>query len=387
MTKVESSKNCKIKVMHVLSKLDTGGLENGVINLCNNLDRARFEPMICCLNGSGSMAQRLKADVRLFDMNFPDERNLFYPFKLAGFFRKEKPHIVHTHGWGQCSLYAITGARLGGIPAVINGEHGAIFTRRRQVFLQRIVASLSNTVLSVSESLKTRVARELAISPRKFKVINNGVDTLIFSGDYDVRKLKEELKERFDLNISLGGLVIGSVGSLKPQKNQIMLLEAIRALNIESPNNNVKVILVGDGPDRSMLEAYIAGNKMKKQVVILGKRSDIPELLSLFDVFISTSLSEGLSNVILEALSSSVPVIATKSVGTPELVYDGINGFIVHPPHASGFAEKIKFLLENRHFLKELSANARKFIEENYSIKKMVSSYEDFYSDCLDQTD
>jgi sugar transferase (PEP-CTERM/EpsH1 system associated) len=376
----------KIKVMHVLSKLDTGGLENGVVNLCNNLDRARFEPMICCLNDIGPMAQRLKTDIRLFNLNLSDRRDLFYPLRLAAFFRKENPDIVHTHGWGQWSLYAIIGARLGGIPVVINGEHGSFFAKRHQIFLQRIIGLLSNIILSVSDSLKNEITKRFAISKQRMKVIHNGVDTQIFTGNYDVFELKEELLNHFNFYIDTNSLVIGSVGSLKRQKNQTMLLQAIMALNIKRPDNNIKVIFVGDGPDRLMLEKYITDNNMKKQVVFLGERNDIPKLLSLFDVLVSTSLSEGLSNVILEAMSSAVPVIATKSVGTPELVYDSINGFIVYPPvDALGFAEKIKFLADNPQLLKTLSSNARKFIEENFSIKKMVSSYENIYLNSVNQ--
>lgn len=384
MTKLKDGKNSKIKVMHVLSKLDTGGLENGIINLCNNLDRERFEPAICCLNGFGSMAQRLRADVKLFNLNLPDERNLLYSLKLAGFYRREKPDIVHAHGWGQCSLYAVTGARIAGVPVVVNGEHGAVFTRRRQIFLQKITALLSTTLLSVSESLKGKVAEELGIPALKIKVIHNGVDTQIFTGGYDVSGLKEELIKKFNFHIGAKTLVIGSVGSLKRQKNQIILLEALKALNMENPDNNIKVIFVGDGPDKLMLEKYVTDNNMKGQAVFLGERNDIPRLLSLFDIFVSTSLSEGFSNVILEATSSAVPVIATKSVGTPELVYDGTNGFIVYPPvEAAGFAEKIKSLADDPRLLKELSANARRLTEENFSIKSMVSSYEKLYSDSL----
>ncbi|TAN61944.1 glycosyltransferase family 1 protein, partial [bacterium] len=303
---------------------------------------------------------------------------------VAGLLRREKPGIVHAHGWGQCSLYAVTGARLAGVPVVINGEHGAVFTRRRQIFLQKITALLSNTLLSVSESLKRKVAEELGIPARKIKVIHNGVDTGIFTGGYDVSGLKEELIKKFNFHIDTKSLVIGSVGSLKRQKNQIILLEALKALNIKNPDNNIKAIFAGDGPDKLMLEKYVTDNGMKGQAVFLGERNDIPRLLSLFDIFVSTSLSEGFSNVILEATSSAVPVIATKSVGTPELVYDGTNGFIVYPPvEAAGFAEKIKLLADDPRLLKELSANARRLTEENFSIKSMVSSYEKLYSDSL----
>lgn len=384
MTKLKDGKNSKIKVMHVLSKLDTGGLENGIINLCNNLDREKFEPMICCLNDSGLMAQRLKADVKLFNLNLPDERNLLYALKLSRFYRKERPDIVHAHGWGQCSLYAVTGARIAGVPIVINGEHGAVFTRKRQIFLQKITALLSTILLSVSESLKVKVAEELGIPARKIKVINNGVDTQIFTGGYDVSGLKEELIKKFNFHIDTKTIVIGSVGSLKRQKNQIILLEALKALNMKDPDNNIKVIFAGNGPDKLILEKYVTDNNMKGQAVFLGERNDIPRLLSLFDIFVSTSLNEGFSNVILESLSSAVPVIATKSVGTPELVYDGTNGFIIYPPvEAASFAEKIKLLADNPRLLKELSDNARRIIKDRFSIKSMISSYEKLYSDCL----
>ncbi len=127
----------KIKLVHFLSRFDIGGMENGITNICNRINRDRFEPVVCCLKGAGSMVSRLKPDVKVINLSYPDGKAPFRPFKLSRYFKKERPAIVHTHGWGGCSLDGILGARISGVPGIINGEHGSIFLKPYQLFLQK----------------------------------------------------------------------------------------------------------------------------------------------------------------------------------------------------------------------------------------------------------
>ena len=378
-------KSQTIRVCHVVNALDVGGMENGVVNLCNNLDRSKFEPMICCLYHTGPMADRLRPDVRVINMAQPQGKSILSVFRLARLFKQIKPDIVHTHAWGGGSLYGITGARLANVPVIINGEHGSFFLKNHQVILQRILARISNLTLSVSESLKRRIVKNLGIPDEKIKVIPNGVDTDKFTGNYDWSYISEECTQKYGFSLNGNSFIIGSVASLKAEKNQIMLLEALREIKHENDGRKIKIIIVGDGPDLEKLMQFVRDNQLERDVVFLGNRQDIPQLLSAFDVLISTSISrhEGMSNVILEAMSSGLPVIATKSVGTTEVVREGETGFLIEENDVSALVDKINLLRHNQELANRMGAQARKIAKEQYSIAKMVENYEKLYLNIL----
>jgi len=319
----------KIKVCHILNKLETGGMENGVVNICNNLDRELFQPVILCVKGRGAMTERLKQDVQVYCLNCPEGKAPFRFVKIANILRKIKPHIAHTHGWGACSFDGILGARLTGVPIVINGEHGTFFLKKHQVFIQRILSYFCDVISPVSDSLKREVIDKLGIKETKIKVILNGVDLNIFDGKHDIGSLKRKLQEKYKIPIDANILVVGSIGSLKALKNQKMLIKAIDAIKTNSARPKILVLFVGHGHDHDFLQKMVRDLGLSQDIFFLGQRDDIPRLLSFTDVLVSTSRSEGLSNVFLEAMASRVPVIATRSPGTGNIIKEGKNGFLV----------------------------------------------------------
>ena len=169
-------------VCHVVTTLGVGGMENGIVNLANNHNRDKFEIVICCLNTAGAMAERLKDDVRLCFLNENEGFSLTRILRVARFFRKLRPDIVHTHAWGGGSLYGVLGAKLASVPVVVNGEHGAYFTNKRQVLLQKILFSLCDYNLAVSNTLKIKTGEVLKVLVEKITVIRNGVDPVKFNG-------------------------------------------------------------------------------------------------------------------------------------------------------------------------------------------------------------
>ena len=370
----------KIKICHVVTTLGVGGMENGIVNLANNHNRDKIEIAICCLNTAGEMAERLKDDVKLYVLYEGEGFSLMRILRVARFFRKLRPDIVHTHAWGGGSLYGILGAKLAKVPVIINGEHGTFVLRPHQVILQRFLAAICNIILSVSESLKERVVKNLGIPPEKIKVIPNGVDTDIFSGKHDCSYLRDELKNRFGMVVNEDSIIIGCVGSLKPIKNQIMLLKALSEIRNKKIVKRLRVLFIGEGPDRKTLQQFVDNNDLKNNVVFLGNRKDVPQIMSLMNIFVSTSISEGMSNVLLEAFSSGIPVIATR---TSEIVEEGCNGFLVDENDILDLADRIELLTNNTALRRKMGRNARAVAENKYSIIKMVSDYERFYLDLL----
>lgn len=371
----------RIKVIHVVNRFDTGGMENGINNISNLIDRSRFEPVVCCRRGLGRMIARLKDDVHTVDMVFPEGKSFSLAYDMARYFTKEKPDVVHAHGWGGGSFDAVVGARLAHVPVVINGEHGMFFTKPHQIMLQRFLARLCDATLSVSQSLKEEIIGKLGISGTRITVIRNGVDTARFTGTHDTTAFKAELYERHGLAVTPDMFIIGCVGSVKPSKNQMALIRALEYITEQNPAHRTVALIVGDGVDRQKLQSYVAASPVADKVFFLGERSDIPTVLSLINVLSLTSLAgqEGLPNVILEAMSSGVPVVSTRSVGPSEIIEDGMNGYLTEQDDIAGLAGSFMRLAADRSASSAMGGRARAFIEAKYSIQSMVSAYEQIY--------
>ncbi len=163
------------------------------------------------------------------------------------------------------------------------------------------------------------------------------------------------------------------------------LLEAVSNNKVSNNQVPVKILLVGDGPDYSMLSSFVENNGLNGMVYFLGNRSDIPELLSISDLLVSTSISghEGLSNVLLEAMSSGVPVIATKSIGSKELIHNNINGYLINENDVLALTQKIIYLIEDPSESRRLSHNAKSIINENFTLEKMIDNYQELYKKLL----
>jgi sugar transferase (PEP-CTERM/EpsH1 system associated) len=371
----------KLKVTHVLSRFDVGGLENGIVNLCNGHDRERFEPSILCVKGIGLMAQRLKKDVPIYCLNAPEGKDFFRFLRLKNYFNQNKPDIVHTHGWGATCMDGIIGARLAGIRAVINGEHGTFSDKPYQIYIQRFLSTLCDTTLSVSGAHRHKVIEVLGINPKRIQVIHNGVDTDKFCGAHNTSSLRQELNNKFGAHVSGDTFFVGCVGSLKPVKNQQLLINA--ALHLKQSHNTrpVAFLLAGNGPDTQMLKELTKKLNVDDIVFFLGERPDIPEFLSLIDLLVLPSKTgkEGLPNVILEAMSSGKPVISTQSVGAAEVMAEGETGRFLSGEDPVELSLILQSFINNPTRAQSMGASARQHIINNFSISKMVSNYEDLY--------
>lgn len=374
----------KINLIHVVDRLDVGGMENGVINICNWLNRNYFNPMICCLNDAGVMANRLNTDVKLFNLRFAGKISPLNIIRIVALFRKQEADIVHTHAWGGGSLEGILAAKIARVPIIINGEHGTFFEKWYQLIIQRILFMMCNANLAVSSSLRDKLVEKHKVPTDKITVIKNGVDVEKFSGRYSRNDVIAKLNnEGFAVKDDLFTII--SVASLKPSKNQKLLLDALKIVVHDYQVNHVQILFVGDGRDRKILAGIAKKYSLATRVFFLGNRTDIPELLSLSDLLVSTSIacSEGLSNVLLEAMSSGLPVIATDSIGSKEIVRDGYNGYLIKDGDAHKLAYYIKQLAAQDDELARLGKNAREAIIKDFSISTMIQNYQNLYFEAL----
>lgn len=361
----------KIRIMHIIHQLGTGGAENGIVNLANGHNHNKFELSICTLVGGGSLTYRLdQSKTSLFELEKKEGNDISIILKLYSVFKKFKPDIVHTHAWGTlCESFLA--AKLARIPIMIHGEHGTIQEKPINIFIQNIFWKMTSQVLSISSNHKKLLSETIKFPLAKITVIPNGVDIAKFS------YMNNSSNRLIACNVKQKTITIGTIGRLVPVKNQQILIRVLAKL--KKKFSDVELLIIGDGPLKSDLKKLSSRLSIADSVVMPGRKSDITKYFHKMDIFILPSFSEGMSNTILEAMSCGVPVIASDVGGNPELIDNGINGLLFPSQDQKKLEELIMQLIENPEIALKLSQNARQKIEHNFSIEKMVQNYEKMY--------
>ncbi len=364
-------------IAHVIHSLHPGGLENGVVHLINGIPK--FRHTLVCLTSADSWRERFASFLEVIELGKSDGQNLRLPFRLTRLFRRLRPDIVHSRNWA--AFDAIPAARMAGVPVVIHGEHGRdaqdpLGQNRRRKWLRWGFHPLVDRFVTVSHDLRQWLVGTVGVPERKVLTIHNGVDTNRFN-DMD------RAEERQALGIGDDWFVIGSVGRLDPVKDYGSLLEAFAGLCRRHPRS--LLVLAGDGPVRGPLEKHAAELGVTDRVRFLGERDDIPRVLKAFDVFVLPSIAEGMSNAILEAMATGLPVVATAVGGNPELVEDGITGRVVRPRAPETLRVALERYLAEPHLLRVHGKAARECAVSEFSLERFVSAYRHLYSTLLQE--
>lgn len=360
-----------IRVLHVVVSMETGGLENGIVNLVNRHDTTQFKVDILCLTARGELVDRITSTATevFFDhatTGVPDSVRI-----IRQHLQSHRYDIVHSHGFGTmlASYLALLGDRR---TRLINGEHGVIYADKLwQRLLQRFLFNRVAINLSVSAILGNHIADTFGVRRDRFLPIINGVDTGRFCPNPATRaRLRQELGLEH-------AFVVGSVGRLVPVKDYGTLIRAFAQL--AAHHAHCRLVLVGGGPEESSLRALAQELGVGAQVLFTGRRSDVADLMNVFDVFALSSLTEGLSNTILEAMATGLPVVATRVGGNPEIVLEGRNGHMVATSDANAMAAILADLVVQPVELQRLSQGALEFTGSQCSLQNMVDNYEQSY--------
>lgn len=364
-------------MLHLLPTLGVGGMENGVVNLANNIDLSMFSTSICCVLSSGAMADRIRiGQARVMTLGQKAGKAFVLPLKLAYIYKKERADIIHTHNY-YAGLYGIPAAKLLGIP-VVHGLHGLDYDASTGAVInakkEGMVCRMADRLSCVSASLEKTATRDFGVDPDKVSLVVNGVDFKSFSVRHQGPAARDEL------GIEPDSLVIGSVGRLHYQKNYKLLLRAFAELR---GYGGLKLILVGDGEERVRLSALAKDLGIHQHVVFAGQRGDIPKMLSVMDIFVLPSFLEGMSNTILEAMCAGLPVVASATGGNPELVEDRMSGLLFESDSLDALTSRLKELITNPGLRSELGSRALNAALGRFSIKAMVERYERLYFELL----
>jgi glycosyltransferase involved in cell wall biosynthesis len=308
-----------VKVLHVIHDLRAGGTERRMVSVLEALDRSRFEPLVCCIDGLGALEDDVRAlGIEPIVLGRSSRRDVRGIGRLARLVRRERVDLVH--GWlFLANVYARFGGRLGGAAAVVVSEGGAITTMdvrkaRTNARVERLLAPLADAAIANSEAVAAAL-RRVGMPARELVVIHNGVAI--------PEPLSDERRAQLRATVGAaeGEQLVGMAARLDPDfKDHETLLRAAARLRTDHPR--LRLVIVGDGPARPRLEALAAELELLDAVTFTGYRPDARELLGALDLSVLLSYSEGFSNVVLESMAWALPLVATDIAPNREAVGD-----------------------------------------------------------------
>ncbi len=367
-------------VVHVIHSLGTGGMENGLVNLVNRTPPERYRHAILCLTESGSFQARLEdASVPVVALHLPPGHRFGDYLKVWRTLRRMEPDIVHTRNLSALEMQ-VPAALLGGVKRV-HGVHGRdVFDlegkNRKYNLLRKAVRPLVGKYITVSRDLERWLVETIGVPPQRVVQIYNGVDQERFR---PAAAPPEAVAPPGFLEPE--SLVVGTVGRLAAVKDQATLLRAFALLAGERPT--LRLVLVGDGPERHRLERLARELAVESRVWITGDRDDVPRLLQGMDLFVLPSLGEGISNTILEAMATGLPVVATRVGGNPELVTPGENGLLVPRGDPRELAAAMARLLDDPALRRRMGAASLARVRRDFHWERTVARYLAVYDELL----
>jgi glycosyltransferase involved in cell wall biosynthesis len=362
----------KLSIAHVLSSFGMGGQERVALDLAKLQREAGHRVLAVSLAPlpEGPTGQAFR-DVGVETHTITKHGPSFDPslaVRLAKYLSGHRTDIVHTHN-PHALIYGAPAAALARA-ACVHSKHGINPDTERRMWLRRAASRMADAYVAVTPSLARVALSNNECDPAHLHVINNGIDTRKFAPDPDAR-----LRARAELGIPDDAWVVGTVGRLAPEKNQGLLIDAMAPM-LERRRH---LVLVGDGPERADLERRAAGTWRPEFIHFTGARNDTPALMAAFDAFALTSSSEGLPLVLLEAMATRLPVVATAVGGVPDLVQDGVTGYLVDAGDWVGFTKKLIWLSTHAPEALVAASVARRAVLDKHSVEHMARDYENLY--------
>jgi sugar transferase (PEP-CTERM/EpsH1 system associated) len=372
-------------VLHVIHHLVTGGMENGLVNLINHMSARSFRHAIACIEDfSPEFRQRIeRTGVEVFPLHRSRVGVWKLRRRLYQLCRSLRPAILHSRN--QSGLDALLPARLAGVRCCVHGEHGwdvdnLTGEKWKPILRRRLHALLVDRYIAVSKDLERYLAARIGVSPAKITQIYNGVNTELFvpAGERSLALAPSGF-------LAQNSLVIGTVGRLQPVKDQATLVKAVAYLVQAHPalRARLRLVIVGNGPLLDDLRALAAALGIAEQCWFPGSRTDVRALLRLFDVFVLPSLNEGISNTILEAMASGLPLLATNVGGNVELVEENESGRFFVPGDAMGLASLLADYTLAPDLARRHGQASREIAMRRFGLRAMVTSYQKVYEDLI----
>lgn len=359
----------RTRVLQIIHGLHIGGAEKVVVDLATNVDPARFEMAVCCINQPGVLAEKLEAAG--IPVVSPAQRGSLR--ELRQIVRDLEPDVVHTHGTaamlhvGPLYLY-------NRLPPWVHTFHFGNYpnVKARYLWGERLFSRRAARLVAVAEVQRKTIIRCHRLRPDAIQTILNGVNANPFGDDPNVRRRK-----RAEFGYSDQDLVVGCVAVLSEQKGVTYLLEAVRRMVEQEPR--VKVFIAGGGPLKESLERQSTELGLDDVVRFAGWRNDALELMHMMDVFVMPSLWEAFSIVLLEAMAARRAMVVTEVGDNGTVIKHGDTGLLIPPRDSQALAEAVLSCLRDPQAARAMGERAGQYFAENLTVRQMARNYEDLY--------
>ena len=368
----------KINVVHLVEELTIGGLEKILTTIVLNLNKKKYNVSVWCLREGGFFADKLvKEGIDVKILHISTSRNPLSIYKLYRLLKSHKFDIIHTHAYSAGTIGRMS-AFFAGVPVIISHNHNIYdYYNKYHHLVERFLSYITDGIICVSDMIKKFANETQGIDTKKLVTIYNGIENIRSVSGKETSSLRKEL------GIPRNHTVMGTVAQFSEKKGLAYLIKSASIL-LEH-RKDVNFLLVGDGTIMGDLKQLCHNLKIGENVIFTGERSDIPEMLSLIDIFVLPSIREGLPLAILEAMACGKAVIATNVGGVPEVVKNGISGILVPPKDPEALHCAMNELLGNRGKLKKMGYNGKRVSIESFSSKTMVGKIEDLYDSLLNR--
>ena len=383
---MSTAADCRPLVVHVVHRFSVGGLENGVVNLINQMPVAQWRHAVVALTeiDPGFAARIQRPDVQRISLHKPPGQGIWQYPKLWRLFRALRPAIVHTRNLG--ALEVQMPAWAAGVPGRVHGEHGRDTddmhgTNRRHILMRRAYRPFVQQHIALGQELQSYLRHRIKVPARQLHAIYNGVDQLRFSPA--------------NVRLPIAGCpftdpglwLVGTVGRMQTVKAQPVLARAFVAVLQQQPalREKLRLVMVGDGPLRAECQAILQSAGVDELAWLPGERADVPDVMRGLNCFVLPSLAEGISNTILEAMATALPVVASRVGANAELVAEGTTGLVVPAGDAQALAVGLLRLANDPLVASAMGLAGRQVVEQRYSLNAMVAAYEGVYRRVLRQ--
>lgn len=369
------------KILFVIGQLGFGGAERQLLYILRNLDRRRFEPLVCVLNPGEVMPEFQSLDVPIINLKrYLPRYDILGLLSFLALTRRWRPDLIHSV---LANIFAFIAAQICRVPHLISERNIEPPTCEDKHLLQRwmepVMFSRAEAIVANSQAGAAIAARTKRARPEKIYVVPNGIDTKVFDNVRGPQAMRRELglnPDRFTIGII--GSIVGN------RKDHETFLRGMQSLS-QRCSHKFQIVCVGGGPKLAETRLLARQLGLEDRTWFTGVRTDVPEVLAALDLVVSSSRWEGMPNVIMEAMAGSKPVVATAVGGTPELVIPGETGLLVPPRDPEALAQACQKMLENPGRALEMGQAGRSRIEKFFSIEKMVRDTENVYQRLLEK--
>jgi glycosyltransferase involved in cell wall biosynthesis len=340
------------------------------------LKEAGCDCSVVCMCEQGHLADDvIAAGVPVTSLGCQKPPGLKGMVRLIGYLRSNRPDIMHSH----LVCWAPLAGKLGGVHAVVMTEHGlSLWKGRLRILSDRVVARFTDRIIGVAKAVVDVRRKVWKLPSSKLVFIPNSIDISRFDFEVDPAAVRKEI------GLKPTARVIVKVGSLLPVKGHRYLLDAM--VEVVDSDPSAVLVLLGDGPIRQDLEIQVHDLGIEEKVKFLGFRQDVERIVKAADVFVISSLREGTSIALLEALAANTPVVATAVGGNPEVIRDGISGLLVPSEDSHSLANAISRILSNPELASEFATEARRTVENDYSAQENLNRLMSLYEELLGKT-